>query len=123
MLFKKHAVIITGVTGLPKEEFPFFRSEKTFAGYLPVQQVDLLPLVPVGVDHEILVLLADPLHLPQGLEQAGQPEVVQGIDGDNEVEGLVGKGKANRLRNLHAVAHLGLGMGDGVGGDIDAANI
>ena len=60
---EENAAIVSGITALSKDPFPFPGGKDAFASKLPVEQIYFLPFVTVGVHDDILMLLAHALDL------------------------------------------------------------
>src|SRR5262245_24236899 len=84
--------VIPGVSGSLETPLPLLRRVKRPAGQLPVQEVNFLALRAVGLDDDMLGATAHALDLLQRLVQVVIVEVVQRVDGEDEVEGTVGVG-------------------------------
>src|SRR5262245_25512017 len=67
--------VVTGVAGEAKPPVPLLGRAEAFAGHLPIEQVRLLLLVPIGLDADILVS-PDPLDFTQGLVEIVIVQVV-----------------------------------------------
>src|SRR5258708_39961765 len=57
--FKENKGVISRIAGLLVQPFPFFNGIKSAAGELPIEEVDLLPLVAIGLHHDIFLSAAD----------------------------------------------------------------
>ena len=78
--------MVAGVSGLFKPPLPLVRGEEGPAGQLPIKQVGFLRLVAPTLDANVTMLLSNAHHFTQSAVEVIAGQVVQGVDGKNEVE-------------------------------------
>ena len=88
--FEENEFVIAGVAGPLEFEVPFLRRMEDPAGELPIHQVHLLALVAIGLDTDVFRAAADTIDFFERRVKVVVVEVVQRVDGDDEVEMLVG---------------------------------
>src|SRR5579859_4298668 len=122
-LDEENELVIAAITRLFELVVPFGRRMEDAAGELPVHQVHLLALVAIGLDADVFGAASDALDLAERRMELVVVEIVQRIDGNHEVEMLVGIGQPDRRADLTEWPHALDGVRDPVSRDVDAGDL